>query len=241
MLELSYVFISYSREDSDYAFTLRDFLENHGFSTWIDEKIEDGSRWWKIIEKSIENCSAFIVIMTPSSNDSEWVEKEYMLANRDKKPIFPVLLKGRAFGFFVNVQFEILQTNRDYFPSIGFLDNLQKYVPRTPQERTPPTPFNSSNKNTHIEFDNLLIDIAQWSDNIRQGSTDFYGLAMLALSYEERDQHERAIYFMKKSRKLEPRIIDFEWMIENYNWTEGHINLCQEIVDDEAFWSSNIN
>lgn len=234
------MFISYSREDREYAFKLRDFLENHGFSTWIDEKIEDGSRWWKVIEKSIENCSAFIVIMTPSANNSEWVEKEYMLANRDNKPIFPLLLEGRVFGFFVNVQFEKLQAPR-YFPSNQWLRNLQKYVKRTPQERKPITSLIVPGKNNPIELDDLVIDIAKWSDNIRQGSTNFYGLAMLALSYQERNQHERAIYFAKKSRKLEPRIIDFEWMKDNYSWTDEHVSILQEIIVNEAFWSPNIS
>lgn len=125
--------------------------------------------------------------------------------------------------------------------SIHFIEDLQKYVDRTPQKRIPPIPFNIPNNNNHIEADNLVIDIAQWSDNIRQGSTDFYGLAMLALSYEERNQHERGIYFMKKARKLEPQIVDFEWMTKNYNWNDEHKDICQKIIEDKAFWSSSIS
>lgn len=78
--ESSYVFISYSHKDSEYAFKLRDELEYNGFSTWIDTDLDRGTRWGDEIVSKIKECDALIVIMTPSSAESKFVKKEILLA-----------------------------------------------------------------------------------------------------------------------------------------------------------------
>jgi len=35
-----------------------------------------------------------VVIMTPASEESKWVEREVLFADEEGKPIFPLLLQG---------------------------------------------------------------------------------------------------------------------------------------------------
>ncbi len=99
------IFISYSRTDTDYAIRFADDMERRGFNVWIDrEGIHHGSDWFRKIEQAIAKSDAVVVIMTPESEQSEWCEREIMLAQRDQKLIFPVLLRGREFGILINIQ-----------------------------------------------------------------------------------------------------------------------------------------
>lgn len=99
------IFISYSRTDTTYAMSLADDMERRGFNVWIDrEGIHHGSDWFRKIEQAIAHADAVVVIMTPESEQSEWCEREIMLAQRDQKLIFPVLLRGREFGILINIQ-----------------------------------------------------------------------------------------------------------------------------------------
>jgi hypothetical protein len=91
---MSYIFISYSHDDHDYAKKYAAELERRGFSTWIDKRIDYGDRWFREIAKAIRDCEAFSVIMTPTAEESDWVEKEILVAQKHEKPIFPVLLPG---------------------------------------------------------------------------------------------------------------------------------------------------
>ena len=100
-----HIFISHSPEDQAYARKLVADLQRHGFEAWIDAHIDFGDVWWRTIVKAIRSCAALIVVMTPDSEQSEWVEREIMLALDEGKPIFPLLLRGENFPIFVHQQY----------------------------------------------------------------------------------------------------------------------------------------
>ena len=91
---MSPIFISYSHSDAEYAHRLADTLQAEGFDVWIDARIDYGSQWPYEIQKQLDACEAFILIMTPRSFASEWVQSELQRAKRKLKPIFPMLLEG---------------------------------------------------------------------------------------------------------------------------------------------------
>ena len=91
---MPFIFLSYSHKDSEYANRLADSLEAKGLEVWIDERIDYGSRWPKVIQENLDRCSAFVVVMTPDSFESEWVQAELTRARRLRKPTFPLLLDG---------------------------------------------------------------------------------------------------------------------------------------------------
>ncbi|MBK9928027.1 MAG: toll/interleukin-1 receptor domain-containing protein [Anaerolineales bacterium] len=69
-----YAFVSYSREDRDRVRALASELENKGFDVWLDVfNINPGEEWTKVLENAIKNAGAFLVILTPSAAQSQFV------------------------------------------------------------------------------------------------------------------------------------------------------------------------
>lgn len=102
---MAHVFISYSTQNFDFARHLRTLLNAQGFTVWLDQsRLAPSSRWWTEIEDNIERCAALIVIMSPSSRESDWVEREVLYAERLHKPICPVLLEGEVWPRLANLQ-----------------------------------------------------------------------------------------------------------------------------------------
>lgn len=121
-----HVFISYSRRDKDYARRLADDLAGSSFKVWIDDQIDYGDAWFREIDKAINGCAAFVVIMTPDAYESEWVQKEILLAKRHKKPIFPLLLKGDEFAILIDIQFADVKDGA--MPPADFYRRLRRAV-----------------------------------------------------------------------------------------------------------------
>jgi serine/threonine protein kinase len=121
-----HLFISYSRRDKDYAGTLFDHLGQNGFTAWIDRQIEYGDMWFREIDEAIKTCAAFLVLMSPAAYESEWVQKEILLAKRYKKPIFPLLLNGDEFGILIDLQFADVRGGA--LPNADFLRRLRRAV-----------------------------------------------------------------------------------------------------------------
>ena len=91
---MSHIFISYSHQDAEYAHALAEHLQSMGFAVWIDDRIDYGSQWPREIQKHLDSCDAFILIMSPRSFASEWVLSELQRAKRKAIPVFPLLLEG---------------------------------------------------------------------------------------------------------------------------------------------------
>ena len=89
------IFISYSRQDHAYVERLIAAFEKRGLSVWLDNRIDYGTAWQREIEKHLEACQAFVLVMTPRAYESHWVTCELSVALELKKPIFPLLLEGR--------------------------------------------------------------------------------------------------------------------------------------------------
>lgn len=100
-----HVFVSYSQKDDTYAHTLAADLRKRGFNVWIDDRIEYGDHWWETIVSAIKASTAFIVVMSPASKQSQWVQRELHLALKLEKPIFPLLLDDENWEIFVTMQY----------------------------------------------------------------------------------------------------------------------------------------
>ena len=125
---MTHIFISYSHQNRHYAHHLVEVLEKRGFQVWFDEHINYGLRWFKEITKAIRDSAAVLVIMTPEAEQSEWVEKEILLAKKHDKPIFPILLDGDGFDIFINEQYVDVRDDKPL--SEKFFMRLAEHVPR---------------------------------------------------------------------------------------------------------------
>lgn len=91
------IFISYARGDGeDHARQLNTDLKALGHTVWFDkdqdEGIKSGTLWQREIEKGIDKCSVFLLLMTPKSIISTNVEAEWSRALNKKKMIIPLRL-----------------------------------------------------------------------------------------------------------------------------------------------------
>ena len=88
------IFISYSSKDKEQAQLLTELLSSAGLSVWIDKKsLEISTSWSGEIADAIEQCTAFIILLSPNSAASGNVAKEVSLASHYKKKILPLDLE----------------------------------------------------------------------------------------------------------------------------------------------------
>lgn len=123
------IFISYSRSDVGYATKLFTELQNLRFDVWMDvRRLEPGDEWKKTISKELDICTAFIVIMTTDSLNSDYVKWELEQAQARKKSIFPLLLEGQIWEQVQNIQCTKVKVNRLPPPTfyIALLRSLSK-------------------------------------------------------------------------------------------------------------------
>ena len=94
MTKSSDVFISYSRQDSNFIRKLFDGLQAHGFESWVDwEDIEPTSAWWQSIKEGIETANNFLFVISPDSIASPVCNLELEHARQHNKRIIPLWLR----------------------------------------------------------------------------------------------------------------------------------------------------
>src|SRR3982751_5447555 len=101
-----HVFLSYSRLDGTYAHRLSDHLAREGLEVWMDATINTGADWLRMIQRKIETCAAFVVLMSSQSEKSDWVLNEILQARKSGRVLMPILLDGEPFMVLNHVQAE---------------------------------------------------------------------------------------------------------------------------------------
>ncbi|MEM8504861.1 MAG: GUN4 domain-containing protein [Cyanobacteria bacterium P01_D01_bin.1] len=124
----SSIFISYSRQDQAYVRKLINAFESKGLSVWLDERIDYGTAWQKVIEDHLRACQVFVLVMTPHSLESHWVQCELSLALELKKPVFPLLLEGER--WFSVARIQIVDVRSGALPPERFFKKVSTSVVR---------------------------------------------------------------------------------------------------------------
>lgn len=143
-----HIFISYSKQDIDFVRYLRAMLEAEHFYVWMDEaRLHPGEEWWDSIVQNIDVASALVVVMSPNSLTSKWVQREILYAEKINIPIYPVLLTGETWSRLADIQFEDMRAGLRAKLSRRFITSLGGVQPPKPALRE--IAF-------RIEFNNLL-------------------------------------------------------------------------------------
>lgn len=67
-----FLFISYAREDGEFALRLAQDLRAAGIAIWLDKlDIPSGARWDTAIQRALNDCASLLVILSPASASSE--------------------------------------------------------------------------------------------------------------------------------------------------------------------------
>jgi HEAT repeat protein len=86
------VFISYCREDADFARSVEEKIKAADFTTWRDADVHVGGDWRSEIDDGIKDAMAVVVVMSPQSAQSVYVSYEWAFALGAGVPVIPVLL-----------------------------------------------------------------------------------------------------------------------------------------------------
>lgn len=125
---MSHIFISYSHKDKDYVHKLQRALQEEGFDAWIDDRIDYGEEWLKIIQNKLDGCDAFVIVMSQNSFESDMVQNECTRALNKRKRIFPVLLEGEHWFVFQAKQF--VDVRDGSLPQQKFYTRLEQVASR---------------------------------------------------------------------------------------------------------------
>ena len=127
---MGHIFISYSKRDIVYAQKLINALRREGFNPWVDmEGLGAGTFWQTRLQKQINTCDVYILIMSRNAYNSKWVPDELVAAKGKGKPIFPLLLEDtELFLALQTIQFEDVRGGK--LPPEAFYKRLALLTPR---------------------------------------------------------------------------------------------------------------
>ena len=112
--ETQTAFISYSREDSEFALRLAGDLKAAGAAVWLDQlDIAPGQRWARAVQDALNDCPRMLVILSPSSADSTNVDDEVSFALEEHKTVIPVLYRDCKIPFRLR-PFQFVDFRGDY-------------------------------------------------------------------------------------------------------------------------------
>ena len=95
-------FLSYAREDQDFARRLAKDLESCDYTLFFDESgIRSGSSWPKSIQSALNSCTCLIIVLSPHSVASEYVLNEVQYARDHGKQIIPILRQECDIPFWI--------------------------------------------------------------------------------------------------------------------------------------------
>ncbi len=85
------IFLSYARDDAEAAKELASCISEAGHDVWWDRHLHGGSRFASEIDKALKDAEAVVVLWSPTSIDSAWVQDE-AAEGRDSGRLVPVSL-----------------------------------------------------------------------------------------------------------------------------------------------------
>ncbi len=89
---MAHIFISYCRSDSNFAQLLENMLKDAGFLTWRDQDVGAGDSWRDEIDFSLQASDTAILVMSPASKASAYVNYEWAFAIGAGIRVIPLLL-----------------------------------------------------------------------------------------------------------------------------------------------------
>ena len=87
------IFLSYARDDVDAAKELAGCISDAGHDVWWDRHLHGGSRFAAEIDRALKDAEAVVVLWSPVSIESAWVQDE-AAEGRDSGRLVPVSLQS---------------------------------------------------------------------------------------------------------------------------------------------------
>lgn len=152
-------FISYSRQDQEFARRLASDLSAHAHNVFFDQtSIAAGEDWTRSIQSALESCARLILILSPHAVESKNVLDETRYALDHDKPVFPVLYRDCRIPFWL-WRIEYVDFQGNYNEALTKLHTELRDRPRTKvlsietQSAAMETPRLASSRNLVVCFD----------------------------------------------------------------------------------------
>jgi hypothetical protein len=98
------IFVSHSNVDSAWCTQLVETLQAAGLDIWFDKQgLYVGAQWVQTLQQELERRDVFLIVLTPDSWASQWVQKELALALSQHKQILSVIHKPTQVSGFITV------------------------------------------------------------------------------------------------------------------------------------------
>lgn len=105
------VFISYSRKDAKAAKQICSFLDEHGFTYWIDtDGMLSRDSFKAELVDAIKTSAAVLFLSSKASNASQYVAKEIALAVKYEKMVIPLMLDDASYS--KSIEFDLAEIDR---------------------------------------------------------------------------------------------------------------------------------
>jgi hypothetical protein len=168
------VFISYSRDDEAFVKRLIAHLRSAEVEVWHDGGIDYGDEWIPTIQRKIDTCAAFVVVMTPAAERSRWVRREINQAEQSDRPIMPLLLAGRVFFELSEKHYDDVRRQR--LPSAEFVERIRGLVGERPSTERANVPV--AHRSSLARLSGLR---GRWQDRRLRAATSIVVVALMAL------------------------------------------------------------
>jgi hypothetical protein len=87
-------FVSYAREDAQFALKLANDLRAAGVNLWVDQlDIPPGAHWDTAVEEALEACAGMVLILSPDAVASNNVKDEVARALESGKRLVPIVIR----------------------------------------------------------------------------------------------------------------------------------------------------
>jgi adenylate cyclase len=236
------VFLSYGREDADTAKMLAEALGRAGHEVWWDRHIHGGSRYAAEIARQLKQAEAVVVLWSPASMESAWVQDE-AAEGRDTGRLVPVCLAGSrpplGFRQFQSIDLSQWDGDRDHEQLADLLRAIDQTAKQ--EEDAIDQPGAQSHHARHgtsicvLPFVNMSGDPEQeyFSDGITEDIiTDLSKVSALSVV-------ARNTAFMFKARALDvkdvARTLDVKHVLEGSVRKAGsRVRITAQLIDGDA-------
>ena len=222
------IFISYSRQDQAYVQKLINTFEEKGLSVWLDERIDYGTAWQKVIEDHLRACQVFVLVMTPRSYESHWVQCELSLALELRKPIFPLLLEGER--WFSVARIQVVDVKSGSLPPDRFFNSVSTFVVNAS--------IGDAAADSGVDQLNVATTVSIKQEKVREHLEAEDELAALRRELAELRAREKP-----KIASVDARYADLDRYLKNGQWKEADDEtyrlMITEVGKDEGQWFSS--
>ena len=194
---MSHIFISHATADDAFVKELREALEAHGLSAWVDSRnLRGGAKLAAEIERAIETARQVIVVLSPQTVNSPWVRREIRKAQEvegrrgaDGYRVIPLLLPGIGPSA-LEVWFdeEPVAVPVQFGP--GGLNVAMPSILAALGERLPTDSQPSQQVEAH-PVEELLLELSDLAIKSSKGTRR--AIATATMRYQSADQHAREV------------------------------------------------